>query len=355
MLSNILPTIALAGAAMAACPLTVDIVSTDAHVATVAVTNIGSDAITVFKGNTVLSEHATMDLLVSDAAGNALPFEGVFVNYKKTNVPATAFQTIQPGETVTAEVNAAKTYKLAGVASAQISALQGFRYVVGETIPTALKGLEGCEAESETVAIVPDQSKIAEEYVSKRGEANFGRISKRAVTYSGCTTAQTTSLTTSFADAVSMSSAAYTAAATYADNFSLWFRTATTSQATKVRTIYNDVAGVQTTSPKVYCNDQYSYCTDGTALLYTVPSANSIVPCPSNGFWDFPQLSPTCSNDDYDMAGSILHESTHLYGTGDYAYGYVAAQKLSAAQAAANADTYEMYGESVRLGGCTVG
>ena len=60
-------------------------------------------------------------------------------------------------------------------------------------------------------------------------------------------------------------------------------------------------------------------------------------------------------NDDYDKAGSILHEMTHLYGTGDYGYGYVAAQKLSASQAAANADTYEMYAESVRLGGCTVG
>jgi deuterolysin len=43
---------------------------------------------------------------------------------------------------------------------------------------------------------------------------------------------------------------------------------------------------------------------------------------------------------------------THLYGTGDYAYGPTAAKALSAAKAAANADTFEMYAGSVRLGGC---
>jgi deuterolysin len=43
---------------------------------------------------------------------------------------------------------------------------------------------------------------------------------------------------------------------------------------------------------------------------------------------------------------------THLYGTGDYAYGPTAAKALSASRAAANADTYEMYAGSVRLGGC---
>jgi len=115
---------------------------------------------------------------------------------------------------------------------------------------------------------------------------------------------------------------------------------------------YNDVAGVQTTSPKIYCNDQYSYCTDGTALLYTVPSANAVVPCPNNGYWGFPEYASTCADDDYDRAGSILHEFTHLYGTDDWAYGPSAALALSATKAAQNADTYEMYAGSVRLKGC---
>lgn len=115
------------------------------------------------------------------------------------------------------------------------------------------------------------------------------------------------------------------------------------------------MANVQTTSPKISCTDTYGDCSGGDALLYTVPSANVIVPCPSNGFWDFPELASQCSGDDYDKAGSLLHEMTHLYGTDDWAYGPTAAKALSATKAAANADTYEMYAESVRLGGCTTG
>jgi deuterolysin len=150
-----------------------------------------------------------------------------------------------------------------------------------------------------------------------------------------------------------MAGKAATAAASSADYFTTWFKS--TSVASKVQTIYNDVKNVQTTSPKISCKDTYGDCASGSALLYTVPSDNIIVPCPNNGFWDFPELASQCSGDDYDKAGSILHEMTHLFGTGDSAYGYQAAQKLSASQAASNADTYEMYAESVRLGGCTVG
>ncbi len=147
-----------------------------------------------------------------------------------------------------------------------------------------------------------------------------------------------------------MSAAAYTAAGTAADYFTTWFKS--TSEESKVRSIYTDVQGVQTTSPTIYCKDEYGDCSDGTALLYTVPSDNAIVPCPNNGYWGFPEYATTCADDDYDRAGSILHETTHLYGTDDWAYGETAAKQLSAAKAAANADTYEMYAGSVRLGGC---
>ena len=68
MISNLLPIISLAGAAMTACPLTVEITGATDHVAEVSITNTGSEALTVFKGNTVLHEHATKDLLVTDAS-----------------------------------------------------------------------------------------------------------------------------------------------------------------------------------------------------------------------------------------------------------------------------------------------
>lgn len=68
MLSTILPIVALgAGIALAACPLAVEVTGATDHVAEVAVTNTGNVTLTVFKGNTVFSEHATKDLLVADA------------------------------------------------------------------------------------------------------------------------------------------------------------------------------------------------------------------------------------------------------------------------------------------------
>jgi hypothetical protein len=81
---------------------------------------------------------------------------------------------------------------------------------------------------------------------------------------------------------------------------------------TKVQGIYKSITGVQTTSPTISCTDTYSGCGDGSALLYTVPSANYIVPCPNNGYWSFPELAADCADDDYDKAGSILHEVSHL-------------------------------------------
>lgn len=95
--------------------------------------------------------------------GKTLPFEGVYVNYKRSGLGPQMFQTLQPGETVTAPVNAAKSYKLAGVSTAQVTAIQGFKYVTGSTAPDSLKDMEVCEnVSSKAVAITPDQSKVAE-------------------------------------------------------------------------------------------------------------------------------------------------------------------------------------------------
>jgi lipoprotein-anchoring transpeptidase ErfK/SrfK len=160
MISNILPVAALAGAAMAACPLTVQITGATGHVAQVAVTNTATEPITVFRGNTVLSEHATKDLLVADASGKDLPFEGSYVKYRRAGISSEMFQTIQPGETVTASVNAATTYRLAGVKTAHVSALQGFHFVSGTAAPTSLSETEFCEVTSNSMSITPDQSKV---------------------------------------------------------------------------------------------------------------------------------------------------------------------------------------------------
>lgn len=65
MAPNVLSLVALVGTAMAACPLSVSIVDTVDHTATVAITNSGEDTITLFRGNTVLSDHDTLDVVAT--------------------------------------------------------------------------------------------------------------------------------------------------------------------------------------------------------------------------------------------------------------------------------------------------
>lgn len=186
---NMLAVAALAGSAMAACPLSVAIVDTVDHVATVAVTNTGSEAVTVFKGNTVLSDHNTRDVFATAdgkschtlsieyhcwdkinlattnslyADGTDLEFMGSIVNYKKTGLSPEHFQTIAAGETVNSTVDVSQTYALSGVESSEITVLQGFKYITGSTAPTTTNGLESCDdVSSNTVSITPDQAKVA--------------------------------------------------------------------------------------------------------------------------------------------------------------------------------------------------
>ncbi|KAI1332531.1 Metalloprotease [Xylariaceae sp. FL0255] len=323
MVSNLLAADALVGNAMAVCPLSVEITEATGSTAQVAVTNTAKEAITVF------SEHATKDLL-------SIPFTGSYVKYRKSNIPSETFYTIQPGEAYTASVNAARTHKLAGVEKADVSGPQDFHYVTGTEAPTSLKTTEFGQATSNTVNITPDQTTAAAEHLTARSEPAFNsRIQKRDVSYSSCTSSQKSILQTAVTDAISLATKAYTAAGTGADYFTTRFRS--TSEGSKVQSIYKDVEGVRTTSPTISCTD----------------NDNTIIPCPNNGFYGFPELAADCADDDYDKDASILHEMTHLYGTEDYAYGQTAAKKLSAAQAAANADTYEISAGSVRLGGCS--
>lgn len=87
---------------------------------------------------------------------------GAVVNYKKTGLSAEYFQTIAAGETVTASLDVSQTYALAGEDTVDVTAIQGFKYVVGDAAPTTTNGLESCaDVTSNTVTITPNQAKVA--------------------------------------------------------------------------------------------------------------------------------------------------------------------------------------------------
>lgn len=109
------------------------------------------------------AERGAQNTNLTRVDGNALPFEGVYVNYKRTGLAPSSFQQIEAGQTVTVPVNAAKSYKLSGVSQAKVTAIQGFRYAQGSETPSSLKDLAACEdVTSGEVDVTPDQSSVAE-------------------------------------------------------------------------------------------------------------------------------------------------------------------------------------------------
>lgn len=101
--------------------------------------------------------------MIVETAGKALPFDGVYVNYKRTGLNSDNFQKIAAGETITVAVNAAKSYKLKGVKQAKVSATQSFHYTTGDEAPAALEGLSFCADQTTgSVEVTPDQSVVAE-------------------------------------------------------------------------------------------------------------------------------------------------------------------------------------------------
>lgn len=66
-----------------------------------------------------------------------------------------------PNETIIASVNPAASYDLSGVTTADITAIQGFRYVTSAIVTASLADTAVCEdVGSSTVAITPDQDTV---------------------------------------------------------------------------------------------------------------------------------------------------------------------------------------------------
>jgi deuterolysin len=216
------------------------------------------------------------------------------------------FHTLQPGEVVTATVNAAASHKLDGITTANVTAIQNFQYVIARPVPTSLHNTYLCTAvSSNTVIMIPDQRTAVSEHISKR-DSSISQIQKRGVTYVNCSPSQEKSLGNTVSDAISMASIALEAAEAEADYWTTWFKD--TTQLSTTENIYYDVAHVLSNNPRISCTDITGDCSDKNNLLYTIPSQKTIVPCPDNGYWDFLEVAANCASSDYDRAGSILHE-----------------------------------------------
>jgi deuterolysin len=173
-------------------------------------------------------------------------------------------------------------------------------------------------------------------------------LAKRTIVDSGCTGDRLTNLRTALSNCQKLASGAATAAAAGDSRLGTFFKSTSTSVRNQVSARMSAVAqdcGTSSPGTTSYCTDQYSFCSGGSIVAYTLPTLNSITYCPIF-FTNTIPITTGCKT--FDRGTTILHETTHassVYSpsTQDLAYGYDASVKLSTEQALNNADSYTLF------------
>ncbi|QRV92784.1 peptidyl-Lys metalloendopeptidase [Ceratobasidium sp. AG-Ba] len=306
--------------------------------------NTGDEAIKLLNDpRTILSKAKTDTFSISSETGTP-KFTGIKVKYVPAKAAAlnkdTTFTVLAPGQTfeITHDLAGVYNFTLSGEGSYNFGAANIFNYV------DATGALKTIEASSNT-----HQFKIAGKLAAANGYTTPSRLSKRAVTYTGCTSAQQP-----------LVSAAATASNTYVANansylagissgttrYTTWFGTFSSSRYSTVVSHYKNI-GTDATSTNydcTACKTESGIDYDSTYAYVNPGSPGKIYLC--GVFWQAP-VTGTDSR-----AGTIVHENSHFTvngGTDDHVYGQSAAKSLAKSnptQAIDNADNHEYFAEN---------
>lgn len=195
--------------------------------------------------------------------GNALPFNGLLLRTKSTNLTADAFTVLAPGAT------AESTFDLAAVtdlkAGGTFDVIAEGAFAVAAADSTSLSDSKAAYR-SNTLSINVDGAAAA------RVAPAIKVLDDRTVETS-CSGTQGTALTNALSRCVQLSNAAANAATSgSAAKFNEYFKTTTTSARNTVAARFRGVsaqAGSTTSgSTRYYCTDPYGYC-DPNVLAYS--------------------------------------------------------------------------------------
>ncbi|KAG9118927.1 hypothetical protein FRC07_006296 [Ceratobasidium sp. 392] len=290
---------------------------------------------------TVLSKAKTNTFAISSESGSPA-FTGIKVKYVPSNAVAlnkeSTFTVLAPGQSVEIVHDLAGVYNFtrAGEGSYNFGAANIFNYV------DASGALKTIEATTST-----HQFKIAGKLAT--GNGHTPALSRRAVTYTGCTATQKTQV-----------SAAATASNTYVakvntylggissgtTRYTTWFGAYTAARLSTVKSHYKNI-GTDATSSNydcTACKTASGIDYDSTYAYVHPDSPGKIYLC--GAFWKAP-VTGTDSR-----AGTIVHENSHFTvngGTDDHIYGQANAKALAKSnptQAIDNADNHEYFAEN---------
>ncbi|KKY16821.1 putative 24 kda metalloproteinase precursor [Phaeomoniella chlamydospora] len=309
------------------------------------VTNTAGEAISLLNYGTFFDDDKVQKVSVKQN-GSEVPFLGILKNYLLTDLPAEAFTTLAPGESVSTTINIPAIHEVAG-GDYSIVSFGALPYAKADS--TELAGAVNFESNTLAMSIDGEVAAAVKPAISRRS------IDKRTV-IQNCSGSKGTSLRNALSNAVTLSNNAATAATSGSTStFNTYYKSTSSSVRSIVAARFEGVvteASSTTTGATTYsCTDDYDVCTSGV-LAYTYPSLNHIANCDLY-YSDLPLLTTTCHAQD--QTTTTIHEFTHAPGTyspgtDDYAYGYSASTALSSSQAVLNADTYALYANAIYVG-----
>ena len=204
-----------------------------------------------------------MSSVLMQALGTALPFNGLLLRTKNTDLTADAFTVLAPGATT--ESN----FDLASVTDMKAGG-------VFEVVAEGAFAVAAADSTSLSAQKVPYRSNKLSITVDGAAAAKVApaiKVLDDRTVETSCSGTQKTALTNALARAVQLSNAASTAATSgSASKFNEYFKTTATSARNTVAARYKGVAaqaGSTTNGATTYyCTDPYGYC-DPNVLAYS--------------------------------------------------------------------------------------
>jgi peptidyl-Lys metalloendopeptidase len=285
--------------------------------------------------------------------GVALPYLGK--HYKRGAPTAKDYYVLKPGASHTTSVEISSVYDMTvtGDYAVKYHAESANLFLPSPDAKgmktSAAAGDSGMgEIESAAVSlwvdgIHPRGTKIGEPFeLSKQG----GNVSPMGLSFSGCTSSQSSTITSAISAAKNMSTSGlnYLNAGTVGTRYKKWFGTYSSTRYATARSHFSAIKSAFDTKNVVVdcsCHDSY--------YAYVYPTQPyKIYVC--NAFWSAPMTGTDSKG------GTLVHEMSHfnaVAATDDRAYGQTAAANLAISNPTAaldNADSHEYFGENTPAG-----
>ncbi|HEY0061130.1 MAG TPA: M35 family metallo-endopeptidase [Telluria sp.] len=283
--------------------------------------------------------------------GVDVPYLGAHI--KRQAPTAKDYYLLKPGASHTSKVEISALYDMSvtGDYTVRYHAAGMNTFMAADARPMAASaaltsGAEMGELDSSPASMYIEGRLARGTVVGQPFDLKAGTVSPLALSTSGCTASQTSTITSAISAAKTMSNSSvnYLAAGKTGTRYTKWFGTYNSSRYSTVRTHFNNIKNAfDTKNVVVDCSCKESY------YAYVYPTQPyRIYVC--NAFWSAPMTGTDSKG------GTLVHEMSHfnvVAATDDRAYGQSAAASLARSNPAGavdNADSHEYFGENTPAG-----